>query len=185
MHMQKLYIMLLLSCSSQNGSPWNQFIINSWFCYRPVIHCKLNETDQQYIIIIYYSNLKKSQKAKKLKNPSLSKVLNDIWISESIIILLISLQDKYIMYMYTEHVQITSFGVPLTCIHVLLFFAVEHVRLGPGGAQAANIKTKPKVFITDTRDMQLAGACVFFIKINPSKALTLANINQVIIIYTS
>lgn len=71
----------------------------------------------------------------------------------------------------------------LTCSTVIIAsFAVEHVRLGPGGAQTANIKTKPKVFITDTRDMQLAGACVFFIKINPSKALTLANINQVIII---
>ena len=32
--------------------------------------------------------------------------------------------------------------------------------------------------------MQLAGACVFFIKINPSKALTLANINQVTIIFS-
>ncbi|CAH3041642.1 unnamed protein product [Pocillopora meandrina] len=56
--------------------------------------------------------------------------------------------------------------------------AVEHVRLGPGGAQATNIKTKPKVFITDTKDMQLTGACVFFIKINPTKALTMANISQ-------
>lgn len=63
--------------------------------------------------------------------------------------------------------------------YFLLSFPVEHVRLGPGGAQATNIKTKPKVFVTDTRDMQLAGACVFFIKINPSKALTLANISQV------
>ena len=53
------------------------------------------------------------------------------------------------------------------------------MRIGPGGAQSTVIKTKPKVFITDTRDMQLAGACVFFIKINPTKALTLANINQV------
>lgn len=58
-------------------------------------------------------------------------------------------------------------------------FSVEHVRLGPGGAQAASIKTKSKVFITDARDMQLSGACVFFIKINPSKAITLANISQV------
>lgn len=59
---------------------------------------------------------------------------------------------------------------------------VEHVRLGPGGAQATNIKTKPKVFITDTKDMQLTGACVFFIKINPTKALTMANISQVMLL---
>ena len=65
----------------------------------------------------------------------------------------------------------------------MLFFSVEHVRLGPGGAQSANIKTKPKVFVTDTRDMQLAGACVFFIKINPSKALTMANISQVTLVF--
>lgn len=60
-----------------------------------------------------------------------------------------------------------------------MHFSVEHVRLGPGGAQSASIRTKPKVFITDTRDMQLVGACVFFIKINPSKALSMANISQV------
>ena len=86
------------------------------------------------------------------------------------------------MYMYMYNI---FWCLALTCIFLtvsIAFFAVEHVRLGPGGAQAANIKTKPKVFITDTRDMQLAGACVFFIKINTSKALTLANINQVIII---
>jgi len=39
------------------------------------------------------------------------------------------------------------------------------------------------VFVTDTRDMQLAGACVFFIKINPSKALTMANISQVTLVF--
>ena len=67
---------------------------------------------------------------------------------------------------------------------IMCDFSVEHVRLGPGGVQSATIKPRPKVFITDTRDMQLSGACVFFIKINPSKALTLANICQVIYLYT-
>lgn len=67
---------------------------------------------------------------------------------------------------------------------IMCDFSVEHVRLGPGGVQSATIKPRPKVFITDTRDMQLSGACVFFIKINPSKALTLANICQVIYLHT-
>ena len=66
---------------------------------------------------------------------------------------------------------------------IMCDFSVEHVRLGPGGVQSATIKPRPKVFITDTRDMQLSGACVFFIKINPSKAITLANICQVIYLH--
>ncbi|EDO35603.1 predicted protein [Nematostella vectensis] len=56
--------------------------------------------------------------------------------------------------------------------------AVEHVRLGPGGAQRTTIKTKPKVFVTDGKDNQLSGACVFFIRINPSKQINTANIYQ-------
>lgn len=77
-----------------------------------------------------------------------------------------------------------GFCVLLFLSLIMCDFSVEHVRLGPGGVQSATIKPRPKVFITDTRDMQLSGACVFFIKINPSKALTLANICQVIYLYT-
>ncbi|XP_032231416.1 dynein axonemal heavy chain 5-like [Nematostella vectensis] len=54
--------------------------------------------------------------------------------------------------------------------------AVEHVRLGPGGAPRTTIKTKPKVFVTDGKDNQLSGACVFFIRINPSKQINTSNI---------
>lgn len=81
--------------------------------------------------------------------------------------------------------QFFSLWLLRAALNLIMFdFSVEHVRLGPGGVQSATIKPRPKVFITDTRDMQLSGACVFFIKINPSKALTLANICQVIYLYT-
>ena len=81
--------------------------------------------------------------------------------------------------------QFFSLWLLRTALNLIMCdFSVEHVRLGPGGVQSATIKPRPKVFITDTRDMQLSGACVFFIKINPSKALTLANICQVIYLHT-
>lgn len=92
------------------------------------------------------------------------------------------------MLMYLQSTIINFFD-PLWLLRaalnlIMCDFSVEHVRLGPGGVQSATIKPRPKVFITDTRDMQLSGACVFFIKINPSKALTLANICQVIYLHT-
>ncbi|KXJ25255.1 Dynein heavy chain 5, axonemal [Exaiptasia diaphana] len=56
--------------------------------------------------------------------------------------------------------------------------AVEHVRLGPSGAQKTVIKSKYKVFLTDGKDEMLSGACIFFIRNNPSKQVTFANIFQ-------
>ena len=58
--------------------------------------------------------------------------------------------------------------------------AVEQFRIGPGGAQKTTVKTsKPRVFVTDGKDEEITGVCVFFIRVNPSKAITFANIFQV------
>jgi dynein heavy chain len=62
---------------------------------------------------------------------------------------------------------------------VFFLLLVEHVRIGPGGAQKATIKSKSKVFVTDGKDETLSGACIFFIRSNPSKQISIANIYQV------
>ena len=57
---------------------------------------------------------------------------------------------------------------------------VEQFRIGPGGAQKTTIKTsRAKVFVTDGKDEEVTGICVFFIKVNPSRAINSANIFQV------
>lgn len=38
---------------------------------------------------------------------------------------------------------------------------------------------KPKVFVTEGNDVALTGICVFFIRTNPSKAITAENIHRV------
>lgn len=38
---------------------------------------------------------------------------------------------------------------------------------------------KPKVFVTEGKDVALMGACVFFIRSDPSKAITPENIHRV------
>jgi len=38
---------------------------------------------------------------------------------------------------------------------------------------------KPKVFVTEGKDVALMGACVFFTRADPSKAITAENIHRV------
>lgn len=38
---------------------------------------------------------------------------------------------------------------------------------------------KPKVFVTEGKDVALTGVCVFFIRSDPSKAITAENIHRV------
>lgn len=60
---------------------------------------------------------------------------------------------------------------------------MEQIRLGPGGAQKVPIKpSKPKLFLTDGTEDPLHGICVFFIRCNMNKTITIANIYNVCLI---
>ena len=50
----------------------------------------------------------------------------------------------------------------------------------PGGVNSVSGKMKkPKVFVTEGKDVALTGVCVFFIRTNPDKAITPENIHRV------
>ena len=50
----------------------------------------------------------------------------------------------------------------------------------PGGVNSVSAKVKkPKVFVTEGKDVALTGVCVFFIRTNPARAITPENIHRV------
>ena len=61
---------------------------------------------------------------------------------------------------------------------LLIYFPVEHVRLGPQGNRPVKV-SKPKVFITNGTDVSLKGMCLIFTRIKPENEVTDANINNV------
>ncbi|KAL8182705.1 UNVERIFIED_CONTAM: Dynein heavy chain 5, axonemal [Gekko kuhli] len=68
--------------------------------------------------------------------------------------------------------------------HHLMFYyqdvEASEAGLGPAGANPHSAKhKKAKVFITEGKDVALTGICVFFIRCNPSKAITPENVHQV------
>ncbi|GAB1299283.1 Dynein axonemal heavy chain 5 [Apodemus speciosus] len=69
--------------------------------------------------------------------------------------------------------------------HLMFYYQdVEGAEAGQfgssGGVNPVSGKTKkPKVFVTEGKDVALMGACVFFIRSDPSKAITAENIHQV------
>ncbi|EPY86356.1 dynein heavy chain 5, axonemal [Camelus ferus] len=68
--------------------------------------------------------------------------------------------------------------------HLMFYYqdveVAETGQLGsPGGANPISGKVKkPKVFVTEGKDVALTGVCVFFIRTNPSRAITPENIHQ-------
>uniref|UniRef100_A0A8D0GPG5 Dynein axonemal heavy chain 5 n=1 Tax=Sphenodon punctatus TaxID=8508 RepID=A0A8D0GPG5_SPHPU len=69
--------------------------------------------------------------------------------------------------------------------HVMFYYqdveAPEAGHSGPPGvgANSHSAKSKkPKVFVTEGKDVALTGICVFFIRSNPSKAITTENIHR-------
>lgn len=69
--------------------------------------------------------------------------------------------------------------------HLMFYYQdVEGAEAGhcgsSGGVNPASGKMKkPKVFVTEGKDVALMGACVFFIRSDPSKAITPENIHRV------
>ncbi|XP_012498101.1 PREDICTED: dynein heavy chain 5, axonemal [Propithecus coquereli] len=68
--------------------------------------------------------------------------------------------------------------------HLMFYYqdveVAETGQLGsPGGVNLVSGKVKkPKVFVTEGKDVALTGVCVFFIRTDPSKAITPENIHQ-------
>ncbi|XP_008567303.1 PREDICTED: dynein heavy chain 5, axonemal, partial [Galeopterus variegatus] len=68
--------------------------------------------------------------------------------------------------------------------HLMFYYQdVEGAETGqldsPGGAHLVSGKIKkPKVFVTEGKDVALTGVCVFFIRTDPSKAITAENIHR-------
>ncbi|KAJ8789143.1 hypothetical protein J1605_022244 [Eschrichtius robustus] len=68
--------------------------------------------------------------------------------------------------------------------HLMFYYqdveVAETGQLGsPGGINPISGKIKkPKVFVTEGKDVALTGVCVFFIRTNPSRAITPENIHQ-------
>uniref|UniRef100_A0A8C2LD25 Dynein, axonemal, heavy chain 5 n=1 Tax=Cricetulus griseus TaxID=10029 RepID=A0A8C2LD25_CRIGR len=68
--------------------------------------------------------------------------------------------------------------------HLMFYYQdVEGAEAGPFGfSEGANPVSgkmkKPKVFVTEGKDVALTGVCVFFIKSDPSKAITAENIHR-------
>ncbi|XP_019376784.1 PREDICTED: dynein heavy chain 5, axonemal [Gavialis gangeticus] len=69
--------------------------------------------------------------------------------------------------------------------HLMFFYQdVEAAETGPFGIPGAAITShsirskKPKVFVTEAKDVALTGICVFFIRSSPSKTITTENIHQ-------
>ncbi|EGV96920.1 Dynein heavy chain 5, axonemal [Cricetulus griseus] len=74
--------------------------------------------------------------------------------------------------------------------HLMFYYQdVEGAEAGPFGfSEGANPVSgkmkKPKVFVTEGKDVALTGVCVFFIKSDPSKAITAENIHRLRLIFT-
>lgn len=63
-------------------------------------------------------------------------------------------------------------------LYIFNVTAVEHIRLGPGGA--TKIKTsKFKLYITNGKDDKLNGICMFFLRPDASKGINMENITKV------
>ncbi|XP_012863981.1 dynein axonemal heavy chain 5 [Echinops telfairi] len=68
--------------------------------------------------------------------------------------------------------------------HLMFYYqdveVAEPGQVGPsGGVNLVSGKTKkPKVFVTEGKDVALTGVCVFFIRTDPSKAITPENIHR-------
>ncbi|XP_048363840.1 dynein axonemal heavy chain 5 [Sphaerodactylus townsendi] len=63
--------------------------------------------------------------------------------------------------------------------HLMFYYQdVEASEAGLGLAGATSKNKKAKVFITEGKDVALTGICVFFIRANPSKAITAENIHH-------
>ncbi|XP_043743727.1 dynein axonemal heavy chain 5 [Cervus elaphus] len=68
--------------------------------------------------------------------------------------------------------------------HLMFYYQdVEEVETGqlgsPGGVNSVSGKMKkPKVFVTEGKDVALTGVCVFFIRTNPARAITPENIHR-------
>ncbi|XP_078247829.1 dynein axonemal heavy chain 5 isoform X3 [Pogona vitticeps] len=70
--------------------------------------------------------------------------------------------------------------------HVMFYYQdVEASETGLGSSAGTNPLSakskKPKLFVTDGKDVALTGICVFFIRTNPSKAITTENINREVV----
>lgn len=62
----------------------------------------------------------------------------------------------------------------------LKFSAIVGQLGSPGGVNPLSEKIKkPKVFVTEGKDVALTGVCVFFIRTDPSRAITPENIHRV------
>lgn len=82
--------------------------------------------------------------------------------------------------------RIDNFFVPGGFRHVMFYYQdVEPSETGLGSSGAANSHSaksrKPKVFVTEGNDVALTGICVFFIRTNPSKAITVENIHREVV----
>ncbi|XP_061445335.1 dynein axonemal heavy chain 5 isoform X5 [Rhineura floridana] len=94
----------------------------------------------------------------------------------------VDLQDNP-MHVYLEIERIDKFFVAGGFHHVMFYYQdVEATEKGHGGSAGASphsAKSKrPKLFVTEGNDVALTGICVFFIRTNPSKAITTENIHR-------
>jgi len=62
---------------------------------------------------------------------------------------------------------------------LLLFESIGHFGLPATGMNSHLTKKKPKVFVTEGKDVALTGVCVFFIRSSLFKPITTENIDQV------
>ena len=60
----------------------------------------------------------------------------------------------------------------------IFLFSVEQVRVGPPQPKITR-SSKPKVFVTNGRDIPLRGICLVFTKVEPGTQITEANISKV------
>ncbi|XP_066479011.1 dynein axonemal heavy chain 5 [Tiliqua scincoides] len=82
--------------------------------------------------------------------------------------------------------RIDNFFTPGGFRHVMFYYQdVEPSETGFSNSAAANAHSaksrKPKVFVTEGNDVALTGICVFFIRTNPSKAITAENIHREVV----
>ena len=59
-----------------------------------------------------------------------------------------------------------------------MLFSVDHVRLGPVG-QRTSRSGKPKVFVSNGRDVPLHGVALIFLRTQPTVAVTDTNMSKV------
>lgn len=62
---------------------------------------------------------------------------------------------------------------------VFLFESIENFGLPETGMNSHLTKKKPKVFVTEGKEVALTGVCIFFIRDNLFKLITTENIHQV------